>query len=56
MAKYRANFFDKNSDEFRSFYVEAGNENDAEHAAEAKADKRGWPDSFKLGDVEKVEG
>ena len=55
MARYRANFFDKSSDEFRSFYVEAKNESSAEDEAEAEADRRGWSSSFRLGDVEKME-
>jgi len=54
MARYRANFFDKNGDESRSFTVEADSEQQAEDKATAEADKRGWPNSFKLGDVEEV--
>lgn len=55
MAKYRANFFDKNGDEFRSLIVEAKNENDAEDKAETEANQRGWPESFRLGDVEEID-
>jgi len=54
MARYRANFFDNNSDEFRSLYVEADSEQQAENNATAEANKRGWPESFKLGDVEEA--
>ena len=51
MARYRAHFFDKNSDELRSFYVEAKNESFAEDEAEAEADRRGWPSNFRLNYV-----
>ena len=54
MPRFRVNFFDKNGDEFRSITVEAANELQAEDKAIAEADKRGWPNSFRLGDVEKV--
>ena len=54
MAKYRANFFDKNSDEFRAITVEADTEKQAEEKATQEADRRGWPDNFKLGDVEET--
>lgn len=52
MKRYRVNFFDKNGDEYRSITVEAESESDAEDKAATEADKRGWPNSFRLGDVE----
>lgn len=53
--KYRANFYDKNSDEFRSFTIEdAVDENDAECQAAVRADELKWPESFRLGDVEEI--
>jgi len=55
MTRYRANFYDKNSDETRTLTVEAPNEDKAEDAACTEADKRGWSNSFRLGDVEEVD-
>lgn len=51
MHTWRAYFFDKNGDEERSLTVEAENEALAEAAAEKEADRRGWPQSFKLADL-----
>jgi len=53
--KWRVNFFDKDGDETRSLTVDAGDEDGAETAGEAEADRRGWSDSFKVADAEPVE-
>lgn len=53
--KYKANFFDKNSDETRTLTVHAKTEDEAETKAEDEADARQWPRSFKLADVEEIE-
>lgn len=39
----------------RSLTVDAGDEDGAETAGEAEADRRGWSDSFKVADAEPVE-
>jgi len=54
MPWFRVNFSDKNGDEFRSLTVEAADELDAENRGCEEADNRGWPQSFKMGDVEQV--
>ena len=53
--KFRVNFFDKNSDETRSFYVHANDKQEAEDIADKEADRRGYPKSFKIADVELID-
>ena len=52
--QYRVNFFDKHGDETRTLTVDAANEDNAEEAAAAEADARGWPASFKVADAELI--
>jgi hypothetical protein len=52
--RWRANFFDKNGDETRSLTVVALTDEEAEALAEKEADRRKWPSSFKLADVEEI--
>ena len=53
--KYRANFYDKYSDETRSLTVEADDEDSAEDKACEKANSLNWPSGFRLADVEELE-
>ena len=55
MKRYRVNFFDKDSDEFRSITVEAANEDEAEDKAVDRVGEENWPSSFRVGDVEELE-
>lgn len=53
--KWKVNFFDKHGDETRSLNIIAENEDAAERLAALEADKRGWSQSFKVADAEKVD-
>lgn len=48
MKRWRVHFFDTQSDEFRSLIVEAETEGKAEEEGIAEADRRGWPESFRV--------
>jgi len=49
--RWRVDFYDKHGDETRSLTVTADNEEAAECAAEAEADKRRWRRSFKIAEA-----
>jgi hypothetical protein len=51
---WRVNFFDKHGDETRSLTVSADNSDAAEEAAAAEADRRKWPQCFKVADAEQL--
>lgn len=46
--RWRVNFFDTQSDELRSLTVEAETEGKAEEEGSSEADRRGWPESFRI--------
>jgi hypothetical protein len=53
--KYRVHFYDDDSDEFRSFCVDAENEDDAEEEAVKEADRREWPPNFLISEAELID-